>query len=329
MSEFGDGTLYQVGRDTLYGLCDPQGREILRPEWTRLVPDRKFGIHLIRSADSCGYADLLGKILVPAQFARLETNAPDSLNLTDTEDNRFTYVFATGKLEPRNAPPEEDVGMGGVAMGGHGGDDSPTDQTHRTFERHLHMGRPVAVRMQTRRLYRNGISKTIESFDTLKLAADDIWPLNDSCRSFFFAVRRKDKWGIVDSAGKTLLPFAYDSILPRIQNNNGFCTEYDLGNGIPVRVGRKHGIVDLSGKTLVPFEADSITQPFQPELFFLHRNGLTGVQSRDVRFAPLLGARELPRGVWGIMGYRMLSVFSPEDDFLGYVGPGGRRYYKD
>lgn len=328
VNPLGSRPFFQVAQGELEGVCDAAGREILKPEWKRVMDLEGIGFLLFRDIDSNGFADLKGRIVVPPRYSVLRNRLPDSLELIEPNGDRSVYLLATGRIVARPAE-EPEVGMGGVAMGRMAAQDPQPQRILVNFERHLSPRGPVAVRVETRQPRDGDPEDNVVLTDTLGLEAEDIQPVNDSCRRFVFAVRRKGKWGVVDSAGKTLLPPVYDSVLVRPEPNDGFCREYDLQAGLAVRKGKSYGVVDLKGKVLQPFDLDSVTHPGNRGFLVLHRKGLRGVHSRLVRFAPLLGPGENPQVLWPVHGLPLLSIYSPEDEFVGHIGNGGVRYYRD
>lgn len=65
---------------------------------------------------------------------------------------------------------------------------------------------------------------------------------------FTFVCNEKNKWGMIDSKGNTIIPFMYDEIAYR---NESSCPLY------AVRKDNKWGFIDKNGKTIIPFEFDS------------------------------------------------------------------------
>lgn len=112
---------------------------------------------------------------------------------------------------------------------------------------------------------------TIHTDGTLDFSEDDIStpntiePTNSSVGDTIelFAYEKNGKWGYVDSAGKVVIPFIYD-------------TAYEFQEGLAaVRVDYAWGFIDQNGKTIIPFEYDGAWN-FLDGLAPVYKDGLWG-----------------------------------------------------
>lgn len=95
-----------------------------------------------------------------------------------------------------------------------------------------------------------------------------------------FAVFKKDnKYGLVNKAGKTVIPFEYSSLYFFPVLNNTL-----LANKSVVLYGN-YGVINTNNKVIIPFEYDDITAPLPGKYFVVKKNnkfGLKDINGKDV-----------------------------------------------
>ena len=75
----------------------------------------------------------------------------------------------------------------------------------------------------------------------------------------YSAIKRNNKWGLIDDSGKILLDIVYDDIPSQSEGDYYDITSEDKNNIAVIKDG-KYGIIDLMGNIIVPFEYDDIDQ---------------------------------------------------------------------
>lgn len=85
------------------------------------------------------------------------------------------------------------------------------------------------------------------------------------CNREYYIALKEDKHGIVDSQGKTVVPFIYDKYAD------------DADNGlVTVSLNGKFGIIDLNNNIVIPFEYEVIRN-YLPENIVAKKNGKYGL----------------------------------------------------
>ena len=85
------------------------------------------------------------------------------------------------------------------------------------------------------------------------------------CNRGYYIALKEDKYGIVNSQGKTIIPFIYDEYAD--DTDNGLVT---------VSLNGKFGIIDLNNNIVIPFEYEVIRN-YLPENIVAKKNGKYGL----------------------------------------------------
>lgn len=94
------------------------------------------------------------------------------------------------------------------------------------------------------------------------------------------AFKSNEKWGYVDSTGRTVIPFEYDAI-PNYSAIGGENTPYESFEGyVTLKKDNKFGVCDSKGTVVVPFVYDGAT-PVVNGMLYVKTNGKWGVLCVD------------------------------------------------
>lgn len=104
--------------------------------------------------------------------------------------------------------------------------------------------------------------------------------------SNFSIVEKNEKYGIVDSTGKVMVPFKYDGIdyldfRGKYYANNQADT-YKSVNRFSVRIGDKYGVIDEGGNIIIPCQYDD-TQVFNNGMIALEQNNENSLADHNGR----------------------------------------------
>lgn len=95
-----------------------------------------------------------------------------------------------------------------------------------------------------------------------------------------FAVFKKDqKYGLVNKAGMTVVPFEYSSLMYYPELNNSLIANKSVG------FVSNYGVINTDNKVIIPLEYDDITSPLSGKYFVVKKNnkfGLKDINGKDV-----------------------------------------------
>lgn len=211
---------FQIGyvfeKENKCGVITSKGEILLPPKYEDIIPKRRLAhksttetILFVKSNSKWGIVDAKDNIIAPVEYESVEIGSDDHALVTINTLKQF-YDLTNKQI------------VEGI-----------------TFERYYYLDKYS-------RIERNGL-KTLIDNATMKLVFPFKYSFVIDDRSGFFSVGINNKYGLVDSNDKLIIPLVYDS--PLIVS---------CGDKIVVRRGDQYGIIDTSNKVLIPLSTQMI-----------------------------------------------------------------------
>jgi len=279
-SYYYDHGLFNVKKGSLYGVCKPDGTEIIKPKFVNelhTIDLNRYGFCNFKIGSKYGLIDSTGKIICEAIY---DSELPvDNFR----NGNHCIFAYRLGKPVAINKNGVEIVGP-------YYNDffyDSYETGNFLIVEKDAKFG---VVSMTGKKL----ISPKYHDIENLFIT------YNDDGRHYFFLVGMNDKVGLVDTLGNIVLPIIYDNIFLdghsdfRVQKDGRFGIFDYLGNsvipatyesiryiddkyGIVLGANSKFGLINRAGDTLAPFKYSYMEYISSGKLFLVHDIGLEGI----------------------------------------------------
>jgi len=280
---------FRFGRDGLLGVADARLREILRPGFSSLEAHAD-GLLKVTAEGRTGCVDITGRPVVELQFAMIDLCRRNRIVAKQFGGGWGVWQRGHGWVI---AP--ENEGVDELWPGAYKVDRSgvlrvlmlPSQQSTVPVQ----FGKEFAA--ETGSVGDIRIIKVGERSDTRdsdryailgpRAPAPDEFPFEQIEHFGFhprpsesaepvtaFKVRRNGVWGVIDTAGRELLPIRYESI------------GHANWAGIAVRTGGKWGVIDTRGREIFPARYQ-LARPFTPDLVAFKESELWGLADRQGR----------------------------------------------
>jgi hypothetical protein len=331
-----NAVLFKTAAAGKYGLLSLQGTQTAACEYTKIEPFDEEGLLLLQKGPAFGIADSFGKIVVPVEYSHVEPFTPfGGYNgfLAAYKGEIFGVYHKSGK---KILSCEYTLGQvvgpfvqmfkgnlqGFLDANGRWAIPCEYDQIRLDWESE-YLDRKPGRFVTVVRLKKHGVVNS-RGMLAVPCVYDSIVSPRPF-RGFFYAIR-ENRWGVVDTAGKTLIPLDFDEIL-----------DYWAGVAIVKRSGYL-GLADAKGNSLLPsnfyelrFADNRLAYESNQEAL---RKALATPVPRGVRrpMPPLVKpfclvlVREKETGLWGVFdkkGKQVLDFVYPAVEGFragGYYG---------
>ncbi|HEY6143596.1 MAG TPA: WG repeat-containing protein [Flavobacterium sp.] len=214
------GNLIKVKLNDKYGFIDLKGNDVIAIKYD-YVKDFSNGLVVVETDQKYGVIDSTGKLIVPMKYKHITDFDKNGISRVK-DSSKIGYIDNSGKEVipaiydeikemPRNKFEVVQNGLHGVI-----------DRNNKEI---------ISVK------YSNSLSLYFNSGNFL--------PVNIGGRSNGFGDIIGGKWGIIDTIGKTIVPFKYEAI------GGIWDTEF-----IPVKINGKWGYINIEGKIKIPATFD-------------------------------------------------------------------------
>jgi WG containing repeat len=238
---------------------------------------------IFRKKDKLGFIDRNGKIIIPAQFDRIDEDFSEGLAAVSIGD-KWGYINPMGKVVISlkfNQALSFQEGLGAISIKNKGGSHEwgYIDQTGKIA---------IPPQFQTPGRFEHGLAYIYTGNESSSFTIDKTGKVvatpspnpakeatkgeSDGLRSF----EENNKYGYKDRTGKIVIPAKFDRV--------GFYPGYFNDGLAPACLNKKCGYIDKTGKIVIPFQFDLVADKFSDGLAWVNINKKLGYINKTGKF---------------------------------------------